>query len=371
MTPRVTLAVTVGAALAAAVSGAPRPAAAQPTSPPRVRSGVTVTPDTVTVGDPFEVRVRVAAPAGAVVTFPTSVDSGGPVALLDPPRERAARAPDGGVDVTATYRAAAWDVGARLPVGLGDVTVRVGGAERRVSLGTARVTVRSVLPADTARRAPKPLREPVPDAGLWWLPLALAAAAALALVLLLVWLARRAVASRRARRPADQAYGAALAAFDRLDRLGLVAAGEGGRHVALATEVLREYLAARLPAAGRALTSGELVVALAPDPDVPGERLAAHLAAADLVKFAAVRVAPADAGAAGAEARGLVEAVEAGVRARERREAAEAAERARAERDARRRYEEERRRVAKRRAVDEARRAATTGAPPEDRERAA
>ena len=63
----------------------------------------------------------------------------------------------GEIDQVATYRLSAWDVGS-LPLGLGDVTVRVNGVERRVPLAGYRVMVRSVLPADTTLRKPKPQR---------------------------------------------------------------------------------------------------------------------------------------------------------------------------------------------------------------------
>jgi hypothetical protein len=340
LVPRAAACVVATLALATGTVGG------QPAGPLRVQAGVTVTPDTVTVGDPFVVQVRVAAPAGATVEFPAGPDSAGPVALLDPRRDEAARGRDGGVDVTATYRVAAWDVGP-LPLGLGDAVVRAGGAERRVPLGAARVVVRSVLPADSAQRVPKPVRPPVPDAGLWWLPLALLALAALALIALLAWLARRWWLARRRAVPGDLAYASAVAAFDRLHRLRLVEAGEGGRHVALASDIVRDYLAARVPAADRSLTSGELAAALAGSADVPGDRLAALLAAADLVKFAGVGLRPDDAAERGREARRVVDETEEAVRARLEREAADEAERARAERDARRRYEEERRRAAR------------------------
>ncbi len=343
-------------ALVAALAAAAGRAAAQASpasAAPRVRSGVSVTPDTVTVGDPFVVQVRVSAPAGATVEFPAAPDSAGPVDLLDPRRETPAPAADGGVDGTATYRAAAWDVGA-VPLGLGDVVVRAGGAERRIPLGALRVTVRSVLPADSAQRVPKPVRPPVADAGPWWVRLALLAAAALAAVAFLLWLARRWWRARRRPAAGADAYREALAAFDRLDRLRLVAAGEGGRHAALAADVVRDYLAARLPAADRAHTSAELRAALAGDPDVPHARLAALLGVADLVKFAGVGLGAAAATEAGRDARLVVDETERGVQARAEREAAEAAERERAEREARRQYEEERRRAA--RATDAARR---------------
>jgi hypothetical protein len=50
----------------------------------RLQGGVTVTPDTVRIGDPFTVSVRVRAPSGAAIEFPPAPDSGGPVEPLDP-----------------------------------------------------------------------------------------------------------------------------------------------------------------------------------------------------------------------------------------------------------------------------------------------
>ena len=312
---------------------------------PGVRLGTVVAPDTVTVGDPFVVQVRVQAPAGATVAFPASPDSGASVELLDPRRERPAApaAATGGVDVTASYRMAAWDVGA-VPIGLGDVRVTVGGTERTVSLGALRVVVRSVLPADTALRVPKPPREPIADPGLWWLRWLLLALAVLALIALLVWLARRWWRNRRRPGTGDAAYAEAVAAFDRLEKLKLVAAGESGRHVALAVEILRDYLAARLPDARPSQTSTELRAALAAREEVPHERLHALLDRADLVKFAALPIGAAPATEAGREARAIVDDVERAIRAREQRELELRAQRERDERESRRRYEEEQRR---------------------------
>jgi hypothetical protein len=330
------LSTLLGVATAAGAQGAP--------TMPGVRLGTVVTPDTVTVGDPFVVQVRVQAPAGATVVFPASPDSGASVELLDPRRDRpAAPAAGAGVDVTARYRMAAWDVG-NVPLGLGDVRVTVGGAERAVSLRALRVVVRSVLPADTALRVPKPPREPIADPGLWWLRWLLLALAALALIALLVWLARRWWRNRRRPGPADAAYAEAVAAFDRLEKLKLVVAGESGRHVALAVEILRDYLAARLPDARPSQTSTELRTALAAREEVPHERLHALLDRADLVKFAALPIGAAPATEAGREARAIVDDVERGIRAREQRELELRAQRERDERESRRRYEEEQRR---------------------------
>jgi hypothetical protein len=311
-------------------------------APTGVRLGTVVAPDTVTVGDPFLVTVRVQAPAGATIAFPASPDSGAAVELLDPRRERPA-AGAAGVDVSATYRMAAWDVGT-VPVALGDVRVRVGGSERTVSLRALRVVVRSVLPADTALREPKPPREPIADPGLWWLRWLLLALAVLAVVALLVWLARRWWRNRRRPGTADAAYGEAVAAFDRLELLKLIVAGESGRHVALAVEILRDYLAARLPEARPSQTSSELRAALAGREEVPHERLHALLDRADLVKFAALPIGAVPATEAGREARAIVDDVERGIRAREQREREQQAQRERDERESRRRYEEEQRR---------------------------
>lgn len=323
---------------------------------PRVRLGTSVSRDTVTVGDPFVVRVRIQAPAGAEVVFPAAPDSTAGVELLDPRRDAPASAP-GAVDVTASYRMAAWDVGTR-PLALGDVVVRLAGVERRVPLTTLQVHVRSVLPADTALRVPKPAREPIADPGLWWLPWLLLALAVLALLALLLWLARRWWRSRRQLTSTDAAYREAIAAFDRLDALGLVAAGERGRHVALATEILRDYLAARLPEARASQTSSELTRALAARAEVPHARLAALLETADLVKFAARPIVADAATAAGREARAIVDEVERAIRAREAREREEAAAKARAERAEQRRYQEEQRRRSASRGDDTRERAA-------------
>jgi hypothetical protein len=232
-----------------------------------VQLGVTVTPDTVAVGDPFVVRVRIRAPRGAVVEFPLAPDSGSRVELIDP-RAVQRGADSGAVDVTALYRAAAWDVGVR-PLGLADAVVRVGTAERRVPLGGARVVVRSVLPADTAApRDPKPPRALFePEVPWWrrWLPYILAA---LALAALLAWLWRR--RSRRAPDDAADALAEAEAGFARVERLGLLEAGERGRYVALVVEVLRDYLARRVVGAPVSLTSTELLDALRGSDAVPG-----------------------------------------------------------------------------------------------------
>jgi len=288
---------------------------------PNVRIGVTVRPDTVTVGEPFTIVVRVQVPAGSRVEFPQATDSQATVELLDPPLSRAATTVSPGVEEHVTgYRAAAWDVG-MLPVKLSPVRVRTAGGDRELSLANVRVFVRSVLPADSAKRIPKPHRPILISAAarpLWWIAV-LAAAIVLAVLGWWLW--------RRRRRNAGQAevvdpFALAELEFERLEKLGLVEAGERGRFVALAVEVMRDFLARRLDVAELSLTSGELLTAVRLESSVPTDRMATVLGEADLVKFAQGTVSADRAREIAREARAIVRDVHA-ARARELAAAAE------------------------------------------------
>ena len=141
------------------------PAAAQQPAV-AVQMGYTVEPDTVTVGDPFRLIVRVRAPLGASVEFPAAPDSGAAVEALDPRQEQ--QGPDStSLEVTAGWRLAAWDTGDQL-LRLGDIVVRADGRERRIPLSALKVVVRSVLPADSALRIPKPQRALFEFGRPWW-----------------------------------------------------------------------------------------------------------------------------------------------------------------------------------------------------------
>jgi hypothetical protein len=111
--------------------------------------------------------------------------------------------------------------------------------------------------------------------------------------------------------------------FTRVERMGLLEAGERGRFVALMVEVMRDYLALRLPGAAPSLTSTELVRYLRSRSDLPVQRLGAILSEADLVKFARRAVTAERAREIGQEARAIVRGVEQ-VSARERATAAAA-----------------------------------------------
>lgn len=271
---------------------------------PRIQVGVQ--PETVTVGQPFIVMVRVTSVPGATILFPTAPDSSTPVQSLDPRVVKTDPAAAGAFTQLATYRLAAWDIGDQ-PIALTDVTLQLpGGAKSRLSLGPLKVFVRSVLPRDSAQRVPKPPRPPFFGAGIPWWVWALIAAAALALVGWFIWWWRR----RRQRGPlvVEDPFIRAERDFDRLEKLGLIPAGERVRHVALSVEILRDYLAARHEAASLALTSRELVHAVKSTPTVPRERLSRLLEEADLAKFARRPLSDERARELGRESRALISA---------------------------------------------------------------
>ncbi|HEU4628213.1 MAG TPA: hypothetical protein VFS08_00650 [Gemmatimonadaceae bacterium] len=282
------------------------PAAAQPAA---VAVGVEVQPDTVRVGEPFLVSVRVRAPLGDWIVFPPGPDTSEVVQALDPPDVRGGR-DTAAVDRTAYYRVAAWDVGER-EVHLAAVRVRSAEGEREYALPAPHVFVASVLPADTSLRVPKPARPPVEFPRPWWLPWLIGLVVAGLIGLLVWWWWRR----RRHRlpppRPQLEPYAEAEVRFAQLEALHLVEAGERGRYVALAVEVLRDYLARRFAQARPSLTSGELLRALRETREVPNERLALLLHEGDLVKFARRPLSDEQARALGRESRAIVQAVHA------------------------------------------------------------
>jgi hypothetical protein len=224
---------------------------------------------------------------------------------------------------TARWRLAAWDTGT-ITIVFEDAVVTGVDLERRVPV-RAQVYVRSVLPPDTALQVPKPTRDILAAEPSWWRWIVLGLLA-LALIGLLLWWYLR----RRRRKPAQipvDAMQYAEREFTRVERMGLLEAGERGRFVALMVEVLRDYLALRLPGAAPSLTSTELTRFLRSRSDLPVQRLAAILSEADLIKFARRAVTAERAREMGQEARTIVREVET-VTARDRAMAAAAAEKA-------------------------------------------
>ncbi|HSQ32572.1 MAG TPA: hypothetical protein VLN49_22105, partial [Gemmatimonadaceae bacterium] len=290
----------VGAALSLVGGAAGAQSRAQPTF--QVRAGVTIAPDSVRVGDPFRVTIGVRAPAGAAIEFPRALDTTAAVQSLDPVQVRTS------ADTTVTeqygdYRVAAWDIG-KQPIRVEDVLVRYDGVVRRVSIVGESVFVKSVLPADSTKRIPKPPRPLIELSAIpWWL-WALIAAAVIAIGLLLWWWLHR-----RKTPPAAvvvDPFGRAEKEFQRIEALGLLDAGERGRYVTLMIEVLRDYLAARYAEAMLSLTRSELQRTVRDLAHVPQDRLTRLLTDADLIKFARRPVSGERARELGREARAIV-----------------------------------------------------------------
>jgi hypothetical protein len=270
----------------------------------RVQRAIVVQPETVTVGDPFRVMVRVRAAPGVEIGFPDGPDSSEFIESVDPVQITTAN-DSTATDQTAVYLLSAWDVG-RISFQLGNLRVVAGRDVEESSLGAVSVFVRSVLPADTTLHIPKPARDIIalPTPWWWWL---LVAAAVLAIIAVVWWWLRRRHRLKLIA-PVDP-YEEAIAAFARVEALGLVAAGERGRYVALMVEVMREYLMRIDSRADLALTTSELLAAIADVPILPSNRIAALLVEADLIKFAKRPILAAQATQFGAEAKAIVEAI--------------------------------------------------------------
>jgi hypothetical protein len=272
----------------------------------RVEMGIAVEPAVVTVGQPFLLTLRVRAPLGADVGLPVGPDSGLSVEAIDP-RQLTTSTDTGFIERTGRYRLVAWDTGSQ-SARLGDVVITMNGRALRYTIAGDTVHVSSVLPADTARRVPKPGRD-VLAAGIPWWVWALAAFALLAIASALWWWWHR-HRDRVRDGPDLEPIVVARRAFARLDALALFEAGERGRFVTLNVDAARDYLAARLPAALRSLTDTELLGAVREEPAIPLDRLAALLAETDLIKFARRPVARERAAELVAEVRAIVEQVE-------------------------------------------------------------
>ena len=276
---------------------------------------VTASAETVTVGQPFFVRIRVRAPKAATIRFPALPDSGDAVEPIDP--RTIEQADDAAaVDRTAVYRVAAWDIGPRTPR-FASVGVSVGGVEQLFSLRVPSVEVRSVLPADSASRKPKGARAPLAaPSGLWrfWLLLGVLLAG-------VAWYFWRRPKSVPRPVPAPDAFSAAQAAFGSLEAMALNECGEPSRHVIAHVDVMRSYVARRFPAAPESCTATEFTTAVAPlNLPVTSERLRTLLQLDESLRFAGAAVAPDDAAFFAREARTVVQGIQSEHEARLRAE---------------------------------------------------
>jgi hypothetical protein len=285
---------------------APQSAQAPPVDLP-VQMGYRVSPDTVLIGQPFNLFIKVNAPKGVRFEFPSGPDT----ATQDGIRPIELRGEKLvsmlGDTAVALYRLVAWDVGAQ-PLRFPDVRVTFEGQERRPPLGGAAVFVKSVLPADTTLHVPKPARPliilPVFN---WLLWLALVAAAILAALLWWAWRRYR----NRPKAPVDP-YERAQEEFAQIDRRRLLENGRYADYYAASVDVIRRYLAGRVPGVRTSDTSSELLRTMQPRDGVEAE-LPRLLDRGDLVKFARADVSLGEAREAGLALRAIVDHVEARV----------------------------------------------------------
>ena len=264
---------------------------------------INIEKDSVRIGDPFRVFISVRAPRGATIEFPETLDSTATVQSIDP--RAVFSQPDSNLFAqNAVYRVAAWDIG-RQPIRVPDIVVKVGDRTRTIPIIGRAVFVVSVLPPDSASRVPKPARGIFEDPYIpWWFWAILAAI--IATLVGLWWWWRRRKRGGGAEEIIDP-YLRALREFERIERLGLVDAGERTRYVALVVDVLREYIAERASHAPLSMTSTELLAATQHFPTLPHDRLLRILNEADLVKFARRSVSADRARDIGREAKAIVE----------------------------------------------------------------
>jgi hypothetical protein len=272
-----------------------------------VQMGYRVSPDTVLIGQPFNLFIKVRAPAGVRFEFPAGPDTTTQNGIR-PVELRGEKVVTMLADTAvALYHLTAWDIGVQL-LRLPDVHVTFAGQERRLPLGGASVFVKSVLPADTSLRVPKPPRPvivlPVIN---WLLWLALLAAAIIAALSWWAWRRYR----NRPKPPVDP-YVRAQQEFSRIEQRRLLEDGNHTEYYARMVDVVREYLAARVPGIRRSNTSSELLRTMQPRDGVEAE-LPRLLERGDLVKFARGKVSLEDAREAGLALRAIVDHVEARV----------------------------------------------------------
>ena len=274
-------------------------------APLPVQMGYRVNPDTVIIGQPFKLFVKIAAPMGVRFEFPVGPDT----ALQNGVRPIELRGEKLvsmlGDTAVALYHLVAWDVGVQ-PLRLPDVRAALGAQERRLPLSGAFVFVKSILPADTSLRIPKPPRPlivlPVFN---WWPWIALIAAIIAGVLLWWAW--RR--YKNRPKAPVDP-YVRAQREFGRIEAMGLLEGDRGPEYLALFVDVAREYLAARVPGVRRSDTTTELLRTMQPHDGIEAE-LPRLLERADLVKFAADNLSRDEARQAGLAIRAIVDHVEA------------------------------------------------------------
>lgn len=268
-----------------------------------VHLDVRTSPDSLTVGDPLLLELRVDAPHGMDVTFPETLPAGGPADLLQrtviQPRESDPQGQKSGTGLappapgfdrwTARYTVAVFGSG-EVALPPWKVTVKRDSLFAIASTDSIRLTLSSVL--DDSLAAAK-IRDLKPQASLplpQW-PYWVGAGALLLLALALAWWLRRRRRPKAAivpiirQRPADEV---ALEALRRLDTRRLPVDGKFKEYYVALSEILRRYLEDGFGVAALEETTEELLYDLGRhgfDRDLLN-RIRSMCEASDLVKFA-------------------------------------------------------------------------------------
>ncbi len=249
--------------------------------------------DTVTIGDPITMTLRVVAPADETVSIPKLETAWGDFEVRTQSAPTVTANDDGTKTTEQTIIATLFDVGSfRTPKWEVSLTDMRGNATRRV-VPQVSITVKSVLTdGDTELRDIKPQVDlPAPPPWLWVLALVLAGVLAF-----FGWkyLRRR----LRAHRPADTfaapeidsrpPHEIALAELARIEALDLPGQGRFKEYYTLVGDCLRQYLESRYDISALERTTAELKSALRRTeisrPDA--REFISLFEACDLVKFA-------------------------------------------------------------------------------------
>ncbi|HEX5872439.1 MAG TPA: DUF4381 family protein [Longimicrobium sp.] len=250
-------------------------------------AGISVQPDTVTVGGRFRAAVFVRAPAGARVELIVPPAGDGSYQTVDSAR---VYPPDSAGLVRIVVTMVMWATEGPNAARAETRITLANGEVRSMPVGIPLPAVHSVLPADSTQ--PRPPKDIIPNPRRAFPWMWIAAGVIVALALLAVWWMRR----RRPPRavvPVDPRQHA-LAELDRLRAAGAIHPEGVEAFSAEVGRILREFAAAVDPRRGTDLTTEELVDLLrrtgVREEDVG--TVAGALAHADLAKFARTRPTP-------------------------------------------------------------------------------
>lgn len=254
-------------------------------SEPGVEVNARIEPDTALVGGPVALILSLShVPANAEIVYPEAPDTGVVTALAPPrPLERE------GASRSARYELAIWALG-EVELTLDDIRIITDDGERLVPGPRVRFHVASVLP-DGADPDTLAWRGPGDVIGPNWSTAEKLAAVVLALATLALtalYVRWRVTAEPLPMPPPRPPRERALAALERLERSGLLAAAEFKAFYSEVAHVLRTYLVETDGRWGLDHTTAELLPAVhAGGVDEKRVRsLAGVLIAADMVKFA-------------------------------------------------------------------------------------